>query len=503
MKTHFGILAFVVATAFGCSEQPLTQDTWGSACTPSAAVTCSCPDGSRGTATCDADGLSVGVCSCGPGNATGGSGGALQTTGGSGGSTGGTGSQPATAGGSGGTAGAPTGGFLAAGAELPCEVRAIISEHCGTCHTSPTKFGAPMPLVSEADFRAIAPMSTETVAQRVLARVTDDAKAMPPTPNPRLTAAEIDVLRTWIDAGVPDGTCTTDPPMGTGGMGGSGSTDPLPPDVTCYTLTARASASGDKYSVPTTPDMYRCFDYTPPWGNKEVQVVAARPIIDNDRVLHHWILYNRTANVTDGTNAECFGAHPDASFITGWAPGGDGMHLPDDVGLRTEAGGFTLELHYNNTIGAGELDASGVEVCVTEKFRPKEAAVHWLGSQNLNKITATGTCTPINTEPVTIISSSPHMHLQGRHMKTVINRKAGGTEVLIDKPFDFSTQVSYDTPAVIQPGDTLTTTCTFATPTPFGTKTNEEMCYNFVVAYPAGQLAQFLQILRKYDCTGL
>jgi hypothetical protein len=29
------------------------------------------------------------------------------------------------------------------------------------------------------------------------------------------------------------------------------------------------------------------------------------------------------------------------------------------------------------------------------------------------------------------------------------------------------------------------------------------MCYNFVMAYPAGELAQFLQILRKYDCTGL
>jgi len=29
------------------------------------------------------------------------------------------------------------------------------------------------------------------------------------------------------------------------------------------------------------------------------------------------------------------------------------------------------------------------------------------------------------------------------------------------------------------------------------------MCYNFVVAYPAGQLAQLFQLLRKNDCTGL
>jgi hypothetical protein len=87
-------------------------------------------------------------------------------------------------------------------------------------------------------------------------------------------------------------------------------------------------------------------------------------------------------------------------------------------------------------------------------------------------------------------------------MKTVINRVGGGTEVLIDKPFDFQTQVSYKTPAVVHPGDTLTTTCTFATPTPFGESTNQEMCYNFVLAYPAGGLAQFFQLLRKYDCSG-
>jgi hypothetical protein len=375
---------------------------------------------------------------------------------------------------------------------LPCEIQAIVAKNCATCHSSPTKFGAPMPLLTAADFQKF--------GQRVLARVNDDALPMPPPPNARLVDSEIASLETWIGEGAPGGTCATpQPPLGTPEPGPA---EELPPDVTCYTLKARESAAGAKFTVPQTPDLYQCFDYVPPWGDKVVQVVAARPIVDNDRVLHHWILYNRTADVTDGTNAACAGLHPDAAFITGWAPGGDGLHLPDDVGLRTESGGFTLELHYNNTIGAGQLDASGVEVCVTEKLRPKEAAVHWLGTQSLNKLSAAGTCTPINTQPVTILSSSPHMHLQGRHMKTVINRKSGGSEVLIDEPFDFNTQISYDTPAVIQPGDTLTTTCTYATPTPFGQKTNEEMCYNFVIAYPAGQLGQLLQLLRKYDCTG-
>jgi hypothetical protein len=263
-------------------------------------------------------------------------------------------------------------------------------------------------------------------------------------------------------------------------------------------LTARAGAAGARYKVPTTPDFYHCFNYAPPWGNKKVQIVSAHPLIDNSRVIHHWILYNTTDAVADGTDGTC--SHPGATFITGWAPGGEPMEMPADVGLRVDGAGFSLETHYNNNLGEGQEDQSGVEVCVTEELRPKEAAVHWLGTVNLNKLEATGTCAPTNKEPVTIIGSSPHMHLQGRHMKTIIKRKSGAIEPLIDQAFDFNTQVSYPTPATIYPGDTLTTTCTYAAPTPFGEGTNDEMCFNFVTAYPAGQLVNAVS-LSKNDCT--
>jgi hypothetical protein len=301
------------------------------------------------------------------------------------------------------------------------------------------------------------------------------------------------------------GTVVLPPSGGTGtagqgqaGGGGGGSAS-LPADVKCYEIKARASGAADKYSVPTTPDLYQCFNYDPPWGDKKVQVVSSRPLIDNTQVIHHWILYNTPGEVADGTNGAC--SHPGAAFITGWAPGGEPTVMPPDVGLGVHGAGFSLEVHYNNKVGEGQLDASGVELCVTEKLRAQEAAVHWLGTVNLNKLEAVTTCTPTNTMPVNILASSPHMHLQGTHMKTVINRKAGGTDILIDQPFDFQTQVSYPTPATIYPGDTLTTTCRYKTPTPFGEGTNEEMCFNFVTAYPAGQMVNGLG-LRPNDCTG-
>lgn len=376
---------------------------------------------------------------------------------------------------------------------LPCDVRAILRTHCSTCHGASPQFGAPYALATAADLRAH--------GAAILRRIADDTRPMPPEPNARLSAEERATLDQYIQAGAPESTCAASDPVTTD-PDPTAPTTPNDPSVTCYKVTARASSAGAKYSVPMQPDLYQCFNWALPWGVKPAQIVSARPIIDNSKVLHHWILYNTDSAVQDGTNSGCVGAHPNAAMVTGWAPGGEPLETPADVGIGVAPGGFVLELHYNNSVGGDQTDASGVELCVTDKLRPNEAAVHWLGTQSLNKINASGTCRPANSGDVTILSSTPHMHLQGRHLKTVINRAGGSSEVLIDKAFDFNTQVSYPTRTVIKKGDTLTTTCTFATPTPFGEGTNQEMCYNFVLAYPAGGLAQAFQLLRKNDCTG-
>jgi hypothetical protein len=85
------------------------------------------------------------------------------------------------------------------------------------------------------------------------------------------------------------------------------------------------------------------------------------------------------------------------------------------------------------------------------------------------------------------------MHQIGVHAKLVLNRKNGTQEVLHDKPFAFADQQSYPLSVIVNDGDTLTTTCTFNNTTNglvvFGPNTENEMCYNFVTAYPAGGLS--------------
>src|SRR5581483_2984136 len=119
----------------------------------------------------------------------------------------------------------------------------------------------------------------------------------------------------------------------------------------------------------------------------------------------------------------------------------------------------------------------------------------WFGTEQISippnsQATATGNCTTWKkTGDIHFLQTVPHMHQTGTHMKTVINRQGGGQDILVDKPFAFTDQRAYAIDLVAHPGDTFTTTCTFQNKTAstiaFGTSTTAEMCYNFVVYYPA------------------
>jgi hypothetical protein len=132
------------------------------------------------------------------------------------------------------------------------------------------------------------------------------------------------------------------------------------------------------------------------------------------------------------------------------------------------------------------------------------ASLTWLGTETIN-IPAnamgsnSGSCTTWKKNgDVHFIQTVPHMHKLGAHMKTVINR--GGVaaaspamaDIIVDQPFQFADQRSYPIDIVAHQTDTFTTTCTWNNTTPasvgFGTSTTAEMCYNFVVYWPAHAL---------------
>jgi hypothetical protein len=381
---------------------------------------------------------------------------------------------------------------------LPCAVAQVLAAKCRTCHRRPPLFGAPMPLLTLSDTRAPAPSGQGLVWESMRTKVTKGLMPPPTTPTGPLTAAEKATLLDWLNSGAPAGAdaCTPAPDAGAPPSAPSGpSTLPCTPK---HEFRAHGAAATDPFPVPVEANAYRCFTFPVPFTAGE-QAIAWAPIIDDARVIHHWILYGHK-NTTMPTGCGDTGR----VFLMGWAPGGQNGMLPPDVGLELPDPGswLTLEVHYNNSAKlTGAQDRSGVALCTTDTPRPQEAGVLTLGSIQIalppdgaeHTVTSEfpGTITRLLQDQLHVLWTSPHMHLTGTSFKTEIVRN-GQTIPLVDVPtWDFNSQRAYPqdpTKTQILPGDTLRTTCTYknttGAPIRFGENTENEMCFNFVAVYP-------------------
>ena len=306
---------------------------------------------------------------------------------------------------------------------------------------------------------------------------TDEATAYEPDGQPSSVAEQV---------------TATAPSTGSGGA----SNKPVAyddPDLKCYRFTAfnNVANKAEKYSVPTTPDLYINFNIKTPWAGTQY-IKSFKSLVDNGRILHHWLLYRPLMGGAEGIVGNATGLHPDGELLYGWAPGTDDLWFDKDVGMQV-AGGSILQLenHYNNRSGGPLPDASGVEICVTPRKPTHVAALSYVGSDAINGTRALGSCTHQSKEPVHLIMSFPHMHTKGIHMKVDWEKTGGGVQTIHDQPFDFNYQRTYTYQGVVlQPGDKLRTTCTYSAPSRLGKATDDEMCYFFAIHWPAGALAR-------------
>jgi len=248
-----------------------------------------------------------------------------------------------------------------------------------------------------------------------------------------------------------------------------------------------------------------CYAFRSPFAAGE-QVTAFAPVIGDSRGLHHWILYLVTSPQTDGAVFPCPSMPAGSEFLMGWAPGGQNAVLPADVGLETAGSDdwLVLQIHYWNVAGHADAeDASGVAMCSTTTPRPNTAGVIWLGSSDINlpprsrdqmvENTCPSRVTSLLPQPLHILSSFPHMHNLGTSIRTDILRGGdpAASETLVDVPrWDFNNQTLYwhDPAVVLNAGDALRTRCVYDNPgdttVRFGEATEDEMCFNFLMAYP-------------------
>lgn len=369
-----------------------------------------------------------------------------------------------------------------------CAVQGVLEQHCVACHTSGGV--GPFALEAHADLVRESPTyAGVAIYERVGLRVHDSKNPMPP--KGLLDDAALRTIDRWIADGAPDSSSCAEGEERDAGA-------PAWPSNCDATYRIVAHAPDDlaaPYVVPAGVEIHPKIAVDAPWGDEEVQAIAFRPITDNAKVLHHWIL-----NASDRT------------FLSGWAPGGNGgAPLPSDVGMYMPRGQGSMffDMHYFNLQGsAPAMDQSGVEICVLKKehFRTHTASVFRgftslgggdfvlapAGSVNHDE---EGVCQVKTTEPVHLLAASPHAHTYAVHMKFTLQKADGREIVMHDRAFTFEAQGSYalSDEVVIETGDTVHTVCTYTNETAkdirFGESTTDEMCFNFAAYYPMGALS--------------
>ncbi len=385
----------------------------------------------------------------------------------------------------------------AASGEIPCEVQDVLNANCGTCHGDPVQFGASMPLRTIEDFRVPAVSDPTTpVAQLVLSRMVDPDRPMPADSS--LSDDDRRVIEAWIAADMPaeQDADSCEGVADDGGEPWGPEALPCEPDIM---FLANDSVTDGGFEVPEVDDLYQCFAFDSPF-TEDTQGIAWAPVIDDARVVHHWLLLRGDGTTEDG-NYPCSDNATETSMIMGWAPGTPNFIMPDEAGLELPGPGekVILQIHYNNSAAHTDVaDRSGVALCTTEEPREQAAGTLWLGSLQIEippgeTAEVTHDCdTTRLEEPVNLLLDWPHMHELGSSIKTeLIPGDGGEPETLVDVPnWNFENQIYYPhaPPVRIEPGDQLRTTCTFDNTTDqhvsFGSGTADEMCYDFAIVYP-------------------
>lgn len=371
------------------------------------------------------------------------------------------------------------------------DVLPIVHTKCMACHT---EGGASFAIDT---YEAARPMAN------LLADATFTGRMPPWPPDPScasfegedhrtLSQAEVDVFGVWAQNGAPAGDPADAPEP------------PQPPPDTLGEPTMRLDAGGDFNFNNQQEDLYWCFRFDP--GLTQARdIVAATITPDNDRVVHHVIVFREAGGVGGATGLpgfECGGVPSGTEFLAGWVPGAEPFRLPPDHGMRLEPDdALIMQVHYNADDEAEPTDRSTLDLWFADQPQANQVRVVWTGSIDINvgpgqTQTVEGTCTvPANAAPVKVLNVSPHMHEIAQSFRTVVTDGAGNERCMVDIPaWDFEWQGGYfyKQPMMLQPGETIRTSCTYNNSTNqtvgFGEGTSDEMCFQFNFVVDDGSL---------------
>jgi hypothetical protein len=252
-----------------------------------------------------------------------------------------------------------------------------------------------------------------------------------------------------------------------------------------------------KSDLPFAGEQYLCygFDASPVRGATLRGLRWSAPDSGGVR-WHHATLYAVVDTYPDGP-IPCDGMPQGSISLHVWAPGGNNLLLPADVGLELPATTqrLVVELHLLRT--STDPAASGsLGICLQHEpiahrasFFAVVAPVPAIRPQMME--TSSATCR--FGGGAHLWSIWPHMHRVGTAIESTLLRASGESSTIVRvDPWDFSAQRTYPLDIDVASGDAIQAQCWWTNPTNEyvlpGLKTSDEMCNQGFIGWPAAAL---------------
>ena len=246
--------------------------------------------------------------------------------------------------------------------------------------------------------------------------------------------------------------------------------------------------------APPSSEIYECYAFDAgSFENRWVKSIAWTAPAPGAVVLHHATLY-AVSDWSQGDVSTCWDMPAAAAGLHVWAPGGDALTVPDDMGIELPPGATKLVVQVHAIrIGDGPATEGSVTLTTTDArparvaaWRPMSAPIPALRPHMID--TSTAACTAGGD--FRVIRDWPHMHLAGKELHGAVLHQDGTTTPLVDVvPWDFYAQKTYDVDVAVGAGDQVQTHCVWENPTDnyifAGPKTTDEMCNQSLLAWPA------------------
>jgi mono/diheme cytochrome c family protein len=399
------------------------------------------------------------------------------------------------------------------------DVEKIFSAHCNSCHQN-TGY-APFSLVKYEEARHHGRMVAEVVDERRMPPWSASPKYGHFSNDPSLTAAEIERIKQWVDAGTPAGAVANalppPPPRPEWAIG--------KPDVIYETEPADVAAEGQ---MP-----YR-YVRIPTHLTEDRWVEATQILSTSPQVVHHVLIFIESTgpapagserpwtprfealSLLEGSRPEDAlnwfkrmqryiskdlraggGGGLNGSFATSLAAGGGMVYPPGRAKLLPAGATIVMQIHYTPD---GTPHQSKTRLGIRFAKKPPTEPVDSRSLATVAFEIPPGdpahvvTASKIMPRDATLLSLRPHMHLRGKSFRYVAEFPDGKQQILLDVPkWDFEWQVEYvlAKPILLPQGTRLRAIATYdnsednpANPDPtkdvyFGLQSTDEMMIGY------------------------